>query len=555
MDFQRLLLDVGKALHKDEVKALAFLCTDLLGRNPSSVELASDLFSRLVDQDHLSLEKPHLLSELLCIIQRTRLLRDFNLPQPRGRSLISPYRKLLYNLSEEITEDDLKHMKFLLYTTVPRRRLEDNVTALEVFLVMEHMDLLSETNLSELETIIHSVCPMLQEKINQFKALRLLQPIPIPEEERTISWEGPAQPSSEVRIHSLGYVYNHETNHDISVLLIFTFSCVPYNLMGNPFNTTGQVLHRDQPLSPGRHGYIKVRSDAVESSLSQEIRPSFETPMVQTTNSGVLGVYPMTSAKRGICIIINNYDFTSSKLYLTNREGTMTDKDCLHDVFKWLGFEIEIHPDCKSDEMQSVLEELSRRDHCQMDCLVCCILSHGLEGSVYGVDGKPVEIKKLTELFDGLKCPSLAKKPKLFFIQACQGTQKQRAVYIEGDGPTSSLCSDAVVVKDSIPAGADFLQAMSTVPSFISYRERKNGTWFIQSLCENLIQMVPSGCDLVSILTKVNADVSQKTDDTGTKKQMPQPAFSLRKKVVFPIPRQPPPSLPSVCSLQTLVDQ
>ncbi|XP_026152125.1 caspase-8 isoform X2 [Mastacembelus armatus] len=512
MDFQRLLLDVGKALHKDEVKALAFLCTDLLGRNPSSVELASDLFSRLVDQDHLSLEKPHLLSELLCIIQRTRLLRDFNLPQPRGRSLISPYRKLLYNLSEEITEDDLKHMKFLLYTTVPRRRLEDNVTALEVFLVMEHMDLLSETNLSELETIIHSVCPMLQEKINQFKALRLLQPIPIPEEERTISWEGPAQPSSE-------------------------------------------VLHRDQPLSPGRHGYIKVRSDAVESSLSQEIRPSFETPMVQTTNSGVLGVYPMTSAKRGICIIINNYDFTSSKLYLTNREGTMTDKDCLHDVFKWLGFEIEIHPDCKSDEMQSVLEELSRRDHCQMDCLVCCILSHGLEGSVYGVDGKPVEIKKLTELFDGLKCPSLAKKPKLFFIQACQGTQKQRAVYIEGDGPTSSLCSDAVVVKDSIPAGADFLQAMSTVPSFISYRERKNGTWFIQSLCENLIQMVPSGCDLVSILTKVNADVSQKTDDTGTKKQMPQPAFSLRKKVVFPIPRQPPPSLPSVCSLQTLVDQ
>lgn len=32
------------------------------------------------------------------------------------------------------------------------------------------MDLLSDTNLNELEKIIASVCPMLKEKINQFKA-------------------------------------------------------------------------------------------------------------------------------------------------------------------------------------------------------------------------------------------------------------------------------------------------------------------------------------------------------------------------------------------------
>ena len=94
MDFQMLLLDVGKALSRDEIKALAFLCTDLLGRNPTSVELASDLFSRLVDQDHLSAERPHLLTELLLIIQRTRLIRDLGLSHraPTTRSLISPYR-------------------------------------------------------------------------------------------------------------------------------------------------------------------------------------------------------------------------------------------------------------------------------------------------------------------------------------------------------------------------------------------------------------------------------------------------------------------------------
>lgn len=194
--------------------------------------------------------------------------------------------------------------------------------------------------------------------------------------------------------------------------------------------------------------------------------------------------------------------------------------------------------------MLSVFRELSRRDHSQMDCVVCCVLSHGVEGSVYGVDGSIIKINYLTDPFNGLKCPSLAGKPKLFFIQACQGINEQSAVYIESDSPAYSfLCSDAVTTKDGIPSSADFLLGMATVPSFVSFRDKIRGTWFIQSLCQNLAQMVPRECDLMSILTKVNADVSQKSDESGQRKQMPQPAFSLRKKVVFPIPKVPPPSL------------
>ena len=91
MDFQKLLLHVGKALSKDEVKALVFLCTDLLSRSSTSVELASDLFSRLVNQDCLSPEQPQLLTELLQTIQRTRLLRDLRINNQTS-NLISPYR-------------------------------------------------------------------------------------------------------------------------------------------------------------------------------------------------------------------------------------------------------------------------------------------------------------------------------------------------------------------------------------------------------------------------------------------------------------------------------
>lgn len=158
MDFQKLLLDVGKALCRDEVKALAFLCSELLGRNPVTVETAFDLFSRLMDQDYLSAKQPHLLFELLYIIQRAPIVRGIKLQDqvPTDGTLISPYRwancffvvsltaltvlitfnrsdvgsrRLLYSLSEDLTDSDLQEMKFLLNRDLPRRKLEHNVVS------------------------------------------------------------------------------------------------------------------------------------------------------------------------------------------------------------------------------------------------------------------------------------------------------------------------------------------------------------------------------------------------------------------------------------------
>lgn len=39
-------------------------------------------------------------------------------------------RKLLYNLSEDITDDDLKQMKFLLNKKLPRSKLGENVVSM-----------------------------------------------------------------------------------------------------------------------------------------------------------------------------------------------------------------------------------------------------------------------------------------------------------------------------------------------------------------------------------------------------------------------------------------
>ncbi|KAJ0070418.1 hypothetical protein NL108_007729, partial [Boleophthalmus pectinirostris] len=330
--------------------------------------------------------------------------------------------KLLYNLSEDITDEDLRSIKFLLNPKLPRKKLDENVTTLELFLEMEHMDLLSEFNLDLLQEIFQSVCPVLNEKINRFKE----------QEGANIS----NKTDSELNISS------EARNYEVFLYLMAS-AC--YCLI---WLFILKSLH----------------------SISQEV-----------------GTYPMNGVKRGICLIINNYDFINKK----KREGTQFDKECLNQVFSWLGFEVEVHNDCTGEKMLSVMQNLSRRDHRDMDSVVCCILSHGQEGGVFGVDDQTVPINEMTALFNGSSCPSLIDKPKIFFIQACQGKQEQQAVKIESDGPVSCIENDAVKVEDSIPSDADFLLGMATVPSYVSYRDRNSGSWFIQTLCENLIHMVP----------------------------------------------------------------
>jgi len=54
---------------------------------------------------------------------------------------------------------------------------------------------------------------------------------------------------------------------------------------------------------------------------------------------------------------------------------------------------------------------------------VLVLLTHGSKGAIFGTDGEKVPIEDITTLFDGNHCQHLQNKPKLFFIQACQGRE------------------------------------------------------------------------------------------------------------------------------------
>lgn len=142
------------------------------------------------------------------------------------------------------------------------------------------------------------------------------------------------------------------------------------------------------------------------------------------------------------------------------------------------------------------MKEFGQLDHREMDALVCCVLSHGELGAVYGTDGQLVPIRSITRPFTCSQCPSLARKPKLFFIQACQGKKKQQAVSIQSDGMEDRCDADEGciipdAIPDTIPDESDLLLSMATVEEFISFRSIAQGSIFIQELCRQL----RTGCD------------------------------------------------------------
>ncbi|TRY89818.1 hypothetical protein DNTS_018566 [Danionella cerebrum] len=176
----------------------------------------------------------------------------------------------------------------------------------------------------------------------------------------------------------------------------------------------------------------------------------------------------------GQCIIINNKNF-QRQTGMGVRNGTDEDVKNVLATFSKLGFKIKVNNDQTVSQMLNLLTKASQEDHSSSAMFVCVLLSHGDDGVIYGTD-KSIELKQLFRLFRGDRCKSLVGKPKLFFIQACRGSDL-----------------DTGIESDSV--------------GYYSWRNVSNGSWFISSLCEMLLKHGKQ-LEIMQIMTRVNHKVA-----------------------------------------------
>ncbi|NXE58930.1 CASP8 protein, partial [Calcarius ornatus] len=454
-DFRKLLFEVSEALVTDELSGLKFLSQDHVPRGKlETIHEPKAFFEVLQEKDMIGAGNLFFLKELLYRIHRIDLLtahlgssreemeRELQIP---GKAQVSDYRQLLYGIAEDLTSDDVRNVKFLLRKQLPKNKLQENASMLQVLLEMEMNEKIKEDDLTMLKDILQGFRADIKKKIDAY------------EEKKREKYS------------------REEVRYPVSVY----------------------------PEEQGAEG--KAAKQYGE-------------------------IYKMKNNPHGYCLIINNHIFKNPR---HNREGTLQDGEAVKRVFKWLQFETVEYMNLEGKKIYDTVEEYSKKDHRNMDCFVCFIFSHGEKDKIKGVDDECVNIDALVTRFTGTNCPSLAGKPKVFIIQACQGSERHPSVAVESDS-SGHLEVDASPVT-SIPDRADILIGMATVEDYLCYRSCKTGSVYIQSLCKKMELLCPQREDLAAILTEVNNEVAGK--ELEGSKQMPKITSTLLKKLIFEVPQ------------------
>lgn len=209
--------------------------------------------------------------------------------------------------------------------------------------------------------------------------------------------------------------------------------------------------------------------------------------------------------------------------------------------------------------MHVIYFSVAKRDHSNAECLVIVVLTHGIilqeyqkyasflfHESVCSIMANDHDylVQQMLEPFTDINCPTLANKPKIFLIQACQGTIADQGIKV-----TNAISRDEVDASraSSVPPlriyrpHKDFLIAFSSMPGYFSFRNELHGSWFIQILCDKLDELKYK-YDFEKILTivsktvaydKVSGSGSNPNNDTSNKKEMPYTVSMLTKQLFF----------------------
>lgn len=211
--------------------------------------------------------------------------------------------------------------------------------------------------------------------------------------------------------------------------------------------------------------------------------------------------YNMEHAKRGQALIFSHLKYDDD-LNLSERNGT--EADCLNllETLSKMNFEVSVHKDFSHEQITERLEEVSNADHSEEDCLLIAVMTHGDEKDVLYAKDEEYQVDELWENFTVMNCPTLAAKPKIFLIQACRGGNRDNfAMKMSAQSDAIPSREEATLFK--IPNFSDFIFMFSTIPSFVSWRNRSKGSWLIEAFCKVMGEDMYAD-DFLSLLTRTS---------------------------------------------------
>ena len=154
--------------------------------------------------------------------------------------------------------------------------------------------------------------------------------------------------------------------------------------------------------------------------------------------------------------------------------GYRQDVKSLCVTFWKFGFDIRTYVNLTAERLTQTMQKLAEEKDANENSifkgyanLVVCILSHGGLETVYGIDGKAVNIKDLQWAFSAEQCPELNGKPKVFFIHkdadredAAAELDKEPKNGVNNSPPLSDVIQMMCRAKVYPELGTNFMQGL-----------------------------------------------------------------------------------------------
>ena len=266
--------------------------------------------------------------------------------------------------------------------------------------------------------------------------------------------------------------------------------------------------------------------------------------------------YKLDSDPKGICLVINIAEFKPSAVVgrpLTQRIGSEEDVRQLRGVFGWLKFKVEVYKNVIKSEFLRIINQTRELDHSAYDAFVCCVMSHGHLGHIRTADSQSVGIlDDIIHPFYAESCPTLAGKPKMFFIQSCQssstyspgeeqGCAADDTEFLASESTTNEPDAERYTDVDMnrttlllpLQDSPDFFVSYSALPRNVSFRSRENGSFYVQALTEELKKGREIRPSLLQVAQHVELKAAESTVEGKPIKQRHFTYVSADRKLVF----------------------
>ena len=241
-------------------------------------------------------------------------------------------------------------------------------------------------------------------------------------------------------------------------------------------------------------------------------------------------------------IVSNDYDCAVN---FDKLKGTHKDAERMAHAFTHLGYDVVPRRNLMYDELTSFISEAASFPYAPShERLVFIFSGHGVSGDklfdeygrprgntggkICSQEGGTIEIEKIIDQFKPDKHQVLGRMARLFFIDACRGSEEDIGVTLPFRTRGMSERGGKFLIPDRVPKQGNILVAYSTLPNHKAYEKSDGGLWM--TLLTEAI--VTQNDDIAAVLTEVRGRLMKQCQSYPAF-QTPQCINQLTERINF----------------------